>query len=61
MVSAGPEPVSAEDEEVAALLARSAVILLANGQTTEGARVAVERLSVALGRPARFCYVWGKS
>ena len=61
MAFAGPEPVSTEDNEAAALLARSAVLLLANGQTTEGARLAVERLSVALGRPARLWARWGQA
>ena len=61
MASAGPEPISAEDAEVEALLTRSAVLLLANGQTTEGARLAVERLSVALGRPSRLRARWGQA
>ena len=60
MAFAGPEPVSADDDEAAALLGRSAVLLLANGQTTEGARLAVERLSVALDRPVRLRARWGQ-
>lgn len=58
MASAGPEPVSAEGQTAAALLTRGTMLLLANGQTTEGARLAVERLSVALGRPARLRVRW---
>ncbi len=39
---------------------QAATLLLANGQTTEGARLAVERLSAALGRPARLRARWGE-
>ena len=42
------------------LLAQSAVLLLANGQTTEGTRLAVERLSKALERPTRVRARWGE-
>ena len=60
MASAGPEPVRRQDDAAAALLARSATLLLANGQTTEGARLTVERLSVALGRPIKLRARWGQ-
>ena len=60
MASAGPEPVLCRDEPAGALLARCATLLLANGQATEGARLAVERLSVALSRPVRLRARWGQ-
>ena len=61
MASAGPEPVASEGEATeGALLARSGVLLLANGQTTEGARLAIERLSAALGQPTRLRARWGE-
>ncbi|MGI4953462.1 MAG: threonine/serine exporter family protein, partial [Janthinobacterium lividum] len=61
MASAGPEPVPPEGEAATrALLARSAALLLANGQTTEGVRLAVARLSVALKRPATVRARWGE-
>ena len=60
MASAGPEPVLRRDEPAPVLLGRCATLLLANGQTTEGARLAVERLSVALNRPVRLRARWGQ-
>lgn len=61
MASAAPEPASPEGEAAGAvLLARCAVVLLASGQTTEGVRLAVERLSLALGRPTRLQARWGE-
>ncbi len=57
MASAGPEPVPRQAQT---LLARCATLLLANGQTTEGTRLAVEHLSHALGRPARLRARWGQ-
>ena len=61
MASAEPEPISPEEEGTrGALLARCGVLLLANGQTTEGTRLSVERLSVVLGRPARLRARWGE-
>ncbi len=36
------------------------MLLLANGQTTEGARLAIERLSAALRLPARLQARWGE-
>ena len=61
MASAEPEPISREGEVArGALLARTGVLLLANGQTTEGARLAVERLSIALERPIRLGARWGE-
>ena len=56
----GPEAIAHQEEAAGALLARSAALLLANGQTTEGTRLAVERLSRALGRPARLRARWGQ-
>ena len=61
MASAAPEPISHPDEATGALLARSTTLLLANGQTTEGTKMAVERLSVALGRPAKLRARWGQA
>ncbi|MCW6511510.1 threonine/serine exporter family protein [Lichenifustis flavocetrariae] len=46
--------------ETTALLTRTADLLLANGQTTEGTRLAVERLGRAQGRPVRFTARWGE-
>lgn len=61
MASAGPKPASPEGEAAkGVLLARSAVVLLANGQTTEGTRLTIQRLSVALGRPIRLRARWGE-
>ena len=60
MVSAEPEAIPHQDEAAGALLAQSAALLLANGQTTEGTRLAVEHLSRALGRPARLRVHWGQ-
>ncbi|MEA2742469.1 MAG: hypothetical protein QOG25_840, partial [Acetobacteraceae bacterium] len=42
------------------LMAQVAGLLLTNGQTTEGTRVAVERLGNALERPSRFTVRWGE-
>jgi len=61
MASAEPEPGSRRDPAAAALLARSATLLLANGQTTEGARLAVERLSSVLHRPVVLRVRWGEA
>lgn len=60
-MSAAPERPPRRDSASAALLARSAVLLLASGQTTEGARLAVERLSAALGRPILLQARWGEA
>lgn len=46
--------------DTAALLARVATLLLANGQTTEGTRIAIERLARAQGFPVRFAVRWGE-
>ena len=46
-------------DEATALLTRTADLLLANGQTTEGTRLAVERLARAQGCPVRFTARWG--
>lgn len=49
------------NEAVRAFLARSTTVLLDNGQTTEGTRLVVERLSVALGWPATVRVRWGQA
>ena len=43
-----------------ALTAQVAFLLFANGQTTEGTRLALERLGTALGRPSRLILRWGE-
>lgn len=45
----------------AVLPARAAILLLGNGQTTEGTTHSVERLSAALGRPVRLRVRWGQA
>ena len=60
MASAGREPIAGQDEAAKALLARTAEVLLANGQTTEGTRLAVEHLARELGRPTRLRARWGQ-
>jgi uncharacterized membrane protein YjjP (DUF1212 family) len=44
----------------ATLLPNVASLLLANGQTTEGTRISVERLARAMGQPVRFTARWGE-
>lgn len=61
MASAVPEPIPLQDEAAGALLAKSAALLLANGQTTEGTRLVVEHMSHVLGRPARLQARWGQA
>ena len=46
------------DAETENLLIRTATLLLANGQTTEGTRLAVERLAKAKGYPVGFSARW---
>ena len=60
MPSANPEAVPCQDGAAGLLLATATTLLLAHGQTTEGTRLAAERLSVALGRPARLQARWGQ-
>lgn len=43
-----------------AILTSTAGVLLANGQTTEGTRIAVERLARSRGYPVRFNARWGE-
>ncbi len=55
-----PEPVAHGDIVARSLPLQTATLLLANGQTTEGARLAVERLAAALDRPVRLRARWGE-
>ncbi len=60
MRSPNPETVARGDDVAGSLTMRAATLLLANGQTTEGARLTVEHLSAALGRPAWLRARWGE-
>ncbi len=60
MPSPNPEANARGDDLARSLPIQAATLLLANGQTTEGARLAVEHLSAALGRPARLRARWGE-
>ncbi len=60
MPSTKPEAALRQDDGAGSLPASVAALLLASGQTTEATRLAVERLSVALGRPARLRARWGQ-
>ena len=51
---------NAADRNGLALIAQAAGLLFSNGQTTEGTRVAVERLGNALERPCRLTARWGE-
>ena len=48
------------NSETAALLTRTASLLLGNGQTTEGTRLSVERLALARGCTVGFSVRWGE-
>ena len=48
------------NSETAALLTRTASLLLGNGQTTEGTRLSVERLALARGCPVQLTVRWGE-
>ncbi len=48
------------DDGMTALMTRTSALLLANGQTTEGTRLAIERLARGQGRPVKFTARWGE-